>query len=175
MKGFCCLVLLTDVRKNETLDSVGEYVELDVLLGESDIITLHCPLTPKTHHIVNAGNLPRTKPGAMLINTSRGGLIDTRAVIGALKSGRLGNLGLDVYEEEADLFFEDLSNHMIQDDVFARLLTFPNVIITAHQAFFTREAMIGIAGTTLASISDFEQGRELTNVVKAEEVTSPAR
>lgn len=108
------------------------------------------------------------KPGVMLINTGRGALIDTRAVIAALKSGKIGTLGLDVYEEEADLFFEDLSNRVIQDDVFTRLLTFPNVVITAHQGFFTREALSAIAETTLTNITAFEQGRAPANEVRAD-------
>src|SRR5690606_25639621 len=118
-----------------------EFVSLDELLERSDIITLHAPLTRDTYHMIGARALERMKPHAMLINTSRGGLVDTRLVIDALKDGRLGALGLDVYEEESDLFFQDLSGQAIQDDVFARLLTFPNVIITGHQAFFTQEAL----------------------------------
>ena len=115
------------------------------LLPSADIVTLHCPLTPETRHLIDADALARMKPGAMLINTGRGALVDTPAVIEALKSGRLGYLGLDVYEEEADLFFEDLSGDVLQDDVFARLLTFPNVLMTGHQAFFTGEALSAIA------------------------------
>jgi D-lactate dehydrogenase len=138
------------------------------LAAESDVITLHCPLTPETYHLVNAQWLKKVKPCCMIVNTSRGALIDTRAVIHALKTERLGSLGLDVYEEEEDLFFEDLSERVIQDDVFARLLTFPNVLITAHQGFFTREAMNQIAGTTLSNIREFEDGKPLTNEVLAE-------
>ncbi len=168
--GFGCRVLAYDVRPNPKVESFAEYVEGPQLLAESDIITLHCPLTPETHHLVNAERLAKIKPGAMLINTSRGGLIDTRAVIAALKTGRLGYLGLDVYEEEADLFFRDLSDDVIHDDVFARLLTFPNVIITGHQAFFTREAMHNIAETTLGNVADFEANRTLANEVTAQMV-----
>ena len=131
---------------------------LPELLGESDIVTLHCPLTPRTRHLIDAAALRRVRQGVMLINTSRGALIDTRAAIEALKSGRIGHLGLDVYEEEADLFFEDLSQQAIHDDVFARLLTFPNVVVTAHQGFFTREALDNIADTTIGNISAFERG-----------------
>jgi D-lactate dehydrogenase len=132
-------------------------VPLEALFRESDIVTLHCPLTPDSHHLINADVLSQMKHGVMLINTSRGALVDTRAVIDALKSGRLGYLGLDVYEEEADLFFEDLSDQVIQDDVFARLLSFPNVLITGHQAFFTEEALGNIAETTLHNLTCEEQ------------------
>ena len=136
-----------------------EYVEIDALLAGSDIIALHLPLTPARRTTSSMPRpLDRMRDGVMLINTSRGGLVDTPAVIDALKSGRIGALGLDVYEEEADLFFEDLSGTVIQDDVFARLLTFPNVLITGHQGFFTREAMENIAGTTLANATAFERG-----------------
>ena len=123
------------------------------------MITLHCPLTPATHHLIDDAALRKVRPGVMLVNTSRGGLIDTQAVIEALKDGRVGNLAIDVYEEEEGLFFEDLSGRVITDDVFSRLLTFPNVLVTAHQAFFTREAVTNIAETTLANATAFEQGR----------------
>jgi D-lactate dehydrogenase len=136
----------------------------------SDIITLHCPLTPETHHLISAQTISQMKSGVMLINTGRGALIDTQAVIEALKSGRIGYLGLDVYEEEADLFFEDLSDKVIHDDVFARLLTFPNVVITGHQGFFTEEALKNIAETTLANIIAFEQGQGAMHEVSAERV-----
>jgi D-lactate dehydrogenase len=115
---------------------------------------------------MDAGAFERLRQGAMLINTSRGGLIDTRAAIGALKSGHLGSLGIDVYEEEAALFFEDRSDRVLRDDVFARLLTFPNVIVTAHQAFLTTEALTAIAGTTIASLSAFAAGEPLVNEVR---------
>jgi D-lactate dehydrogenase len=132
-------------------------VALPELFAESNLITLHCPLMPQTRHLIDARALQQMKAGVMLINTSRGALIDTPSVTEALKSGKIGYLGLDVYEEEADLFFEDLSSIVLQDDVFARLLTFPNVIITGHQAFFTRNALERIAETTLANITTFEQ------------------
>ncbi len=168
LNGFGCRLLAHDPFPNpEVLGLGAQYVALSELLRDADIVTLHCPLLPETHHLINAETLQQLKPGAMLINTSRGALIDTSAVIRALKSGAISALGLDVYEEEADMFFEDLSNHMLQDDVFARLLTFPNVIITGHQAFFTREALTAIAETTLANISDFAQGRVCANIVKA--------
>jgi D-lactate dehydrogenase len=138
---------------------------LDDLLGASDIVTLHVPLTPETHHLVNADTLARLKPGAMLVNTSRGGLLDTAAVIEALKTGRIGSLAIDVYEEEADLFFRDLSEVVMTDDVFARLMTFPNVLVTGHQAFLTDHALTGIAGTTVGSLTEFEQTGRCTNAV----------
>jgi D-lactate dehydrogenase len=168
MHGFGCRILAHDPYPNDHVRQFAEYVSLDRLAAESDVITLHCPLTPETYHLVNAQWLKKVKPCCMIVNTSRGALIDTRAVIHALKTERLGSLGLDVYEEEEDLFFEDLSERVIQDDVFARLLTFPNVLITAHQGFFTREAMNQIAGTTLSNIREFEDGKPLTNEVLAE-------
>lgn len=154
MNGFGCHLLGYDVVESPECLGLGmKYVGLDALFAQSDIITLHCPLTPETHHIVNATTLGQMKRGAMLINTSRGPLVDTKAVIHALKSGQLGYLGLDVYEEEGDLFFEDLSSHAIQDDIFVRLLSFPNVIVTGHQAFFTEDAMRNIAATTLRNLT----------------------
>jgi len=159
MGGFGCHLLGVDRHEAPECLTLGmRYVNLDTLAEASDIITLHCPLTPESYRIINARLLSKTRPGVMLINTSRGGLIDTRAVIAALKTGRVGSLGLDVYEEEADLFFRDLSNEIIHDDVFMRLLTFPNVIITAHQAFLTREAVEQIAQVTLRNVTDFERG-----------------
>jgi D-lactate dehydrogenase len=168
VKGFGCHVLAYDVRRNPEVEQLGaQYVSLNELYKRSDIITLHCPLIPETYHLIGADAVRRMKPGVMLINSSRGELIDTKAVIAGLKSGKIGYLGLDVYEEEADLFFEDLSTRVIQDDVFSRLLTFPNVIITGHQAFFTREAMKNIAETTLKNIADVENGRPCPNNVTA--------
>jgi D-lactate dehydrogenase len=159
LSGFGCRVLTYDIQPNpEVLEYGATYVELPQLLGESDIIALHLPLMPATWHMINDEAIAAMKPGVMLINTSRGGLIDTRAVIAGLKSGKIGGLGLDVYEEEADLFFEDMSGSVIQDDVFARLLTFPNVLITGHQGFFTREALHSIAETTLGNATAFETG-----------------
>jgi D-lactate dehydrogenase len=173
MKGFGCNLLGYDVYQNPACLEMGmKYVELPELLAASDIISLHCPLTPESYHLINAESLNYLKPGAMLINTSRGGLIDTQAVTDALKSGKLGYLGLDVYEQEESLFFEDLSNTVVQDDVFQRLLTFPNVLITGHQAFFTKNALKNIAETTLANITDFEQGRSSSNEVKQERVVA---
>lgn len=169
MGGFGCHLLAYDLYPSAEAKALGvQYVTLPELFGQADIITLHCPLTPENYHLINADTLSQMKPGVMLVNTSRGALIDTLAVIEALKSGQVGYLGLDVYEEESDLFFEDLSGRVIQDDVFARLLTFPNVIITGHQAFFTRNALERIAEVTLANISDFEQGVASANEVTVE-------
>lgn len=171
MTGFDCRVLAYDPYPNPTIESLGgQYVELDRLLAESDVVTLHCPLSPATHHLINPAAVERMKPGVMLINTSRGALLDTQAAIEGLKSGRIGYLGLDVYEEEADLFFENLSDQVLQDDVFARLLTFPNVLITGHQAFFTDDALRSIAETTLANVSEVEAGRACPNRVTANQV-----
>jgi D-lactate dehydrogenase len=166
--GFGCTVLAFDPFPNEECAALGvRFVPLDELLAASDVISLHCPLTPANHHLINAGTLARMKPGVMLINTSRGGLVDTRAVIDALKSGRLGHLGLDVYEGEGELFFEDLSGSIIRDDVLMRLLTFPNVLITGHQAFLTSEALRNIADTTVANLTEFEETGACRNSVPA--------
>lgn len=159
LRGFGCRVLACDVRPSEEAMSLGvTFVDMDRLLHESDIVTLHCPLTPSTRHLIDARALASMKDGAMLINTSRGAVVDTRAVIDALKARRLGALGIDVYEEEGDLFFMDLSEEILDDEVFARLLTFPNVLITGHQGFFTREALTNIAETTIGNLTDFEAG-----------------
>ena len=167
MNGFGCKLLAYDVRVNPDCVNIGvDYVELPILLTRSDIISLHCPLLPSTHHLINSESIQHFKPGAMLINTSRGGLIDTKAVIEAIKSGRVGYFGIDVYEREGSLFFEDLSDTVIQDDTFQLLQSFPNVVITAHQAFFTKEALRNIAQVTLANISDVEAGRTNSNEVK---------
>ncbi|NEQ32893.1 MAG: 2-hydroxyacid dehydrogenase, partial [Leptolyngbya sp. SIO4C5] len=159
LAGFGCHLLGYDVEPNPDCEALGlKYVELDDLLAAADIVTLHCPLVPQTYHLIDQDALSKMKSGVMLINTSRGGLINTSAVITALKERKLGYLGLDVYEQEGDLFFEDLSNEVIQDDTFQRLLTFPNVLITGHQAFFTREALTKITQTTLENITAFETG-----------------
>ena len=171
MRGFGCHLLAYDPFPNPEAASIGiSYVPLSDLLVQSDIISLHAPLTPQTHHLINAQAVAQMKRGVTLINTSRGALVDTQAVIDGLKSGQIGYLGLDVYEEEADLFFEDLSNQVIQDDLFSRLLTFPNVVITGHQAFFTSNALQNIAETTLANITAFEQNHPLTNALTLEKV-----
>ena len=156
MNGFGCELLAHDPYPDEECLNLGvRYVDLPEMYAASDIITLHCPLTPSTHHLIDAQALDQMKDGVMLINTSRGGLVDTQAVINALKEGKIGELGLDVYEEEGDLFFQDLSDYLIKDDTFARLLTFPNVLITGHQAFFTKDALLNISETTLSNIHSF--------------------
>ncbi|MCC6000408.1 MAG: 2-hydroxyacid dehydrogenase [Pararhodobacter sp.] len=159
LRGFGCTVLAVDPQPSAECTALGvDYVQMGQLLQRSDIVTLQCPLNPATRHLINDAAIAAMKPGVMLINTSRGAVIDTRAVIRGLKSGRIGALGLDVYEEEGDLFFEDLSDSYIPDDVFARLLTFPNVLITGHQGFFTKEALAAIATTTIANLAAFRQG-----------------
>jgi len=166
MKGFGCRVLAFDLIANKELEAKGiEYLPLVQLLPQCDIISLHCPLTEQTSHIINSDTLRLMKQGVMLINTSRGGLIDTGAVIQALKTGQLGYLGIDVYEQEEKLFFHNLSEEIIEDDVIMRLISFPNVLITSHQGFFTDEALTQIAQTTLQNISDFEEGKPLANKV----------
>ncbi|MCX6910091.1 MAG: 2-hydroxyacid dehydrogenase [Verrucomicrobia bacterium] len=171
LKGLGCQLLAHDPFPNPQCEALGaRYVPLPELFATSDLISLHCPLTPESRHLINARTLAQMKSGVMLINTGRGALIDTRSVIAALKSGKVGSLGLDVYEEEADLFFEDRSNRVIQDDVFTRLLTFPNVLITGHQAFFTENGLRAIAETTLGNITAFERGQPTPNEVRLERV-----
>lgn len=154
--GFGCKVIAADPYANPACLSMGvKYVSWPELCSASDIISLHCPLTPQTHHLINADAIRQMKRGVMLVNTSRGAVIDTRAVIAGLKSQTIAHLALDVYEEEADLFFENLSDRIIADDIFARLLTFPNVLITGHQGFFTTEALQNIAATTIANIDAY--------------------
>jgi D-lactate dehydrogenase len=171
LSAFGCRLLGYDRQPNETfLRAGGQFVSVETLLAECDIVSLHCPLTPETHRLIDAGAIARMKPGAMLINTSRGGLIDTAALIAGLKSGQIGYVGLDVYEQEADLFFENLSETIIQDDVFQRLLTFPNVLITGHQAYFTSTALKNIADATVASLRQFARGEALTNEVTCRQV-----
>jgi D-lactate dehydrogenase len=166
MAGFGCNVVGFDVHHSPEFEQIGgRYVDAQGIEG-ADVISLHCPLTPDTYHIVNAQRLARLKRGALLINTSRGGLVDTEAAIEALRTGHLGGIAIDVYEQEAGLFFKDLSSTIIPDDVIQRLVLFPNVIVTGHQAFFTREALGTILDTTLASISDFAAGRPLANEIK---------
>jgi D-lactate dehydrogenase len=167
MQGFGCSLLGYDTYPNTQFEGIGNahYVTLSELLANSDIISLHCPLLPETHHLINAKTIEQMKSGVMLINTSRGGLIDTSAVIAGIKSGRIGYLGIDVYEREDELFFEDHSDSIIQDDTFQLLQSFSNVVITAHQGFFTRNALESIASTTLSNITDFEQGQPLKNEV----------
>jgi len=167
MLGFGCTVLACDpVQRDAGLIAAGvTYTEFESLLSVADVVSLHCPLTPESHYLINARTLALMKPGAMLINTSRGGLLDTCAVIDALKTQHLGALGLDVYEQEGDLFFADLSSQVVGDDIFQRLLTFPNMVITGHQAFFTQEAMAAIAETTLTNIDTVAAGRRCDNEV----------
>lgn len=162
MQGFGCSVIGYDAYPNEQLT---QYVSLPELFEKSDIISLHCPLLPETYHLIDQSAIAQMKPGVMLINTSRGALIDTDAVITGIKTGKIGYLGIDVYEQEENLFFQDLSDTIIQDDTFQLLQSFPNVLITAHQAFFTRNALEAIATTTLSNVSDFEQGKPLKNEV----------
>lgn len=174
--GFGCRVLAHDLREDPDLLTLGvRYVDPERLMAESDVVTLHCPLTPTTRHMVRPETLALMRRGALLVNTSRGALIDGEAVVEALKDGRLGGLAIDVYEQEADLFFEDLSNEIVRDDVLQRLLMFPNVLVTGHQAFFTQEALAAIAGTTLESVSAFERDGAVPpeNAVTAAEAIAP--
>ncbi len=170
MHGFGCKVLASDPFPSPDAKDFLSYVPLERLLGDSDIISLHCPLTPETDHLIDAAAIGQMKPGVMLINTGRGRVIDTKAVIDGLKSGRIGRLGLDVYEEEENLFFQDLSQRVISDDLFMRLTTFHNVLITGHQAFFTTEALTNIAETTLANVSAFENGSGTLHRVTADKL-----
>ncbi|NNC91215.1 MAG: 2-hydroxyacid dehydrogenase [Acidimicrobiia bacterium] len=167
LEGFGCRLVAYDPYPNEGLARHGvEFVTLDDLFTTADVITLHIPLTPDTFYIIDEAAIDRMRDGVMIVNTSRGALVDTNAAIEGLKSGKIGYLGLDVYEEESDLFFEDLSNRVIQDDAFSRLLTFPNVLITGHQAFFTEEALSAIAETTVDNIVAFLNDNDLTNEVR---------
>ncbi len=171
LRGFGCRLLAYDPYPSAEGAALGlDYVDVPTLLARSDIVTLHCPLTPATHHLIDAAAIGQMRRGAMLVNTSRGAIVDTRAVITGLKSGAIGLLGLDVYEEEADLFFEDLSGQMLQDDIFARLLTFPNVLVTAHQAFFTTEALTAIAETTISNITAFAETGQALHAVSTEKL-----
>lgn len=162
LHGFGCTLLGHDMHRQPEFEALGgTYVDMETLMANSDVVSLHCPLTEATHHIVNAQSLAAAKPGNILINTSRGGLVDTEAAVHALKSGQLRGLAIDVYEQEASLFFQDLSSTVITDDVIQRLVSFPNVIVTGHQAFFTEEAIGQIMETTLKNLSDFERGADL--------------
>jgi D-lactate dehydrogenase len=168
MLGFGCKVLAYDVKESEVLTAQGvQYQSLDELLIQSDIISLHCPLNPETAHIINEVAIDKMKDGVMLINTSRGALINAQNAIEGLKTGKIGYLGIDVYEQEADLFFQDLSESVILDDVISRLISFPNVLITGHLGFFTKEALEEISTITLDNLLDFENGNELVNEVKS--------
>ncbi|MCA9162698.1 MAG: 2-hydroxyacid dehydrogenase [Planctomycetales bacterium] len=166
LKGFGYHILAYDLYPNDQLTAMGgQYVDLPEIYAEADIISVHCPLTAETHHLIDERAVNQMKPGVMLVNTSRGAIIDTRAAIEGLKSGKIGALGIDVYEEESELFFEDHSDRVLIDDVFARLLTFPNVLITGHQAFFTREALEQIARTTLSNVTLVDQDAPCPNQV----------
>ena len=167
LQGFGMRILGNDLYPDEAFAAQHnmQYVPLDTLLRESDIISLHCPLTHDNHHLINADTIAITKKGVMIINTGRGGLIDTEALIDGLKSRHIGSAGLDVYEEEGGYFYEDVSDAIIEDDVLARLLSFNNVLLTSHQAFFTKEALTNIATTTLQNVRDYLDGKPLTNEV----------
>lgn len=172
--GFGCRVLVSDPFANpDALCKGADLVDWPGLLAGSDIITLHCPMTPETHHLINAKAIEQMKAGVVLINTSRGAIVEARSVIDGLKTGRVGAFGMDVYEEEGDTFYHDLSDRVIQDDVLARLMTFPNVLITGHQAFFTRSAMEAIARTTIGNINDFESGLNSPNTLAHAQVVMP--
>jgi D-lactate dehydrogenase len=171
LKGFGCRLLAYDPYVVEEFKAVGEYVTLEELLREADVVTLHCPLVEATRHVINAETLGKMKDRAMLVNTSRGGLIDTPAVVAALKSGKLGALAIDVYEQENNLFYCDHSAEIIDDDIFQRLMTFPNVLVTGHQAFFTEEALTQISETTLWSLEAFVNGTECKNKLSAKDVS----
>lgn len=172
LTGFGMVVIAHDPVENPDVVAMSiPYVDLDELLARSDAITLHCPLTPETFHLIGPDAIGRMERAPMLINTSRGALIDTVAVIEGLKSGKIGSLAIDVYEEEGDLFFEDLSNTLIKDDVFSRLQTLPNVLITGHQAFFTEEAVRQIAETTIANLDAIERGESAGTEVTSDLVS----
>lgn len=166
MAGFGCRLLAYDPYPNPAVAALGaSYVDLPELLSQSDVVSLHCPLLPSTYHLLDKESLQQLKRGAMVINTSRGGLIDTAAMIDAIKSGQVGYLGIDVYEQEGEIFFEDLSDTVIQDDDIQRLQSFPNVVITAHQGFFTRNALENIANTTIENIVKVSRGEQCENLV----------
>ncbi|MBP5997870.1 MAG: 2-hydroxyacid dehydrogenase [Azonexus sp.] len=168
MVGFGCNVIGYDKFPSPEFEALGGHYAAPGEIGhDADIVSLHAPLTPETYHIINADTIARAKPGVLLINTSRGGLVDTEAVIEGLKSGQIGGFAADVYEQEAGLFFRDLSSVIVTDDVLQRLISFPNVIITGHQAFFTREAITTISETTLRSATQFATGQPLTDEISA--------
>lgn len=166
LHGLGCYVLACDPIKKPAIEAIGiPYVSMEEVFAQCDIISLHCPLNETTRYLINSATIEQMKTGVMLINTSRGGLIDSKAIIAALKSGKIGYLGIDVYEQEADLFFQNLSEQILHDDIIARLMTFPNVLITAHQGFFTQEALDQIALTTLDNINRFKEGKALINEI----------
>lgn len=168
LKGFGMRLLAFDPYPSaQALELGAEYVDLKTLFAQSDVITLHCPLTPENHHLLNREAFAQMKDGVMIINTSRGGLIDSQAAIEALKLQKIGALGMDVYEKERDLFFEDKSNDVIQDDVFRRLSACHNVLFTGHQAFLTEEALTSIGEVTLQNLLQLERGERCPNLVNA--------
>lgn len=167
MKGFGCKILAYDLYENKDLKNSGvTYVSLEDLLKQSTIISLHCPLTPETQHLINGKTLSMMPEGVVLINTSRGALIETKAVIRALKKRKVGYLGIDVYEQEENIFFQNLSEEILMDEEIARLMTFPNVLITGHQAFLTKEALAQISRITLENLNELEKGGLLSNEIK---------
>ncbi|WP_028108515.1 2-hydroxyacid dehydrogenase [Ferrimonas futtsuensis] len=165
LSGFGCKLLCHDPYVNPEAEKLGTYVDLDTLYAQSDIISLHCPLTEESHHLINREAFHKMKEGVMLINTSRGALVNASDAIESLKSGRLGYLGLDVYELEGDLFFRDLSGQVIHDDVFGLLLSYPNVLVTGHQGYFTDLALSQIADTTLGNIKAYQKGEKTGNEI----------
>ncbi|MCF2531245.1 2-hydroxyacid dehydrogenase [Yinghuangia soli] len=166
--GHGCELLGWDIAENPACRELGmEYVELPELLSRSDVVSLHVPLTPETHHLIDAAALDAMREDALLVNTSRGGLVDTFALVAALRRGLLGGVALDVYEEEEHFFYRDLSDRVVTDDVLARLMTYPNVLVTSHQAFFTQEAVDQILGTTVRNVADFLAGRTTENTLTA--------
>ncbi|MBN4076638.1 2-hydroxyacid dehydrogenase [Mariprofundus ferrooxydans] len=169
LHSFGCTILAFDTQQNESLQGIVHYLPMHELLSQVDIISFHCPLTPDTFHLINDDTLAQIKDGVMIINTSRGAIVDANAAINGLKSGKIAYLGLDVYEQEGDLFFHDLSDTIIRDDVFERLLTFPNVLITGHQGFFTEEALTNIATTTLENLACYEANKPLINLLRADQ------
>jgi D-lactate dehydrogenase len=166
LKSLGCSILAFDKWQDPELKGVVEYVDLKELYQKSQIVSLHVPLMPETKHLINSEAIGLMQDHVFIINTGRGGLIDTRALIAGLKSKKIGGVALDVYEEEEEFFFQDLSEKGISDDVLARLLTFPNVLISSHQAFLTREALGNIADTTLLNLSEYKNGQTLTNKVE---------
>jgi D-lactate dehydrogenase len=171
LSGFGCRLLAYDIYRNPEVEKLAHYVDDPMeMIQQADIITFHMPLTPDTYHLINRETIQQLKDGVFIINTSRGALLDTQAVIEGLKSGKIGYLAIDVYEVESDLFFRDLSNEIITDDVFARLQTFPNVLITGHQAFLTDTALRNIAETTLDNLTQFEKNDNCQNTITMDKV-----
>ena len=172
-RGFGCRVLVADAGRalGETVEG-APVVELTALLADAEVITLHCPLTPETHHLIDGPAIDAMRPAVMLVNASRGAVVDTRAVIDGIKREKIGSFAMDVYEEEGDVFFRDLSDRLIEDDVLARLMTFPNVLITGHQGFFTREALGAIAEITMKNLSDYEHTGSCENALSPEKIVA---